>query len=151
MPLSSDGAIVPIYSAVDDIPTVVDEDEIRFDTLRHDLTFIPGSRRVSKAILTMSSSVRDASVIELEPLITFNMAGLGYNHPEWSQGADKGPSAIGYEEWQPAEMSGTDPLNQHVQTVMRASSDGQTGVGVLEQGIFGPSEQYGFEDYLDPA
>jgi hypothetical protein len=99
----------------------------------------------------MASSDREASVIELEPLLTFNMAGLGYNHPEWSQGADKGPSAIGYEEWRPGDMSGTDPLNQHVQTVMRAVCDGQIGIGVLEQGIFGPSAKYGFKDYLDAA
>jgi hypothetical protein len=150
-PLFSDGAIVPFYSSVDDIPTVVDENEIRFDTLSHELTFTPGSRRVKKAVLTMASSDREASVIELEPLLTFNMAGLGYNHPEWSQGADKGPSAIGYEEWRPGDMSGTDPLNQHVQTVMRAVCDGQIGIGVLEQGIFGPSAKYGFKDYLDAA
>lgn len=150
-PLNKDGAIVPAYPSMEKINTAVDPDEIRYSTLKHDLSFVPGTRRVNKAILTMSAPDRDDAIITLEPLITFNMAGLGYNHPEWSQGQDKGESAIGYEEWKPSEMAADDPLNQHVQTVMRATSGSETGIGVLEQAIFGPCEQYGFKDHLDGA
>jgi hypothetical protein len=41
--------------------------------------------------------------------------------------------------------------NQHIQQVVRATSGGKQGIGVLEQIAFGPHHRYGFKELLDPA
>jgi hypothetical protein len=43
------------------------------------------------------------------------------------------------------------PDNVHVQQVMRARSNGQEGIGVLEQIILGPHATSGFTQFLDGA
>jgi hypothetical protein len=89
--------------------------------------------------------------IELEPLICFRMKGIGYMHPEWGHGLWKGELAVGGESWKVDEL---DPMafeNQHLQQVVRATSGGAQGVGVLEQICFGPHAKYGFTELLDPA
>jgi hypothetical protein len=41
--------------------------------------------------------------------------------------------------------------NQHIQQVMRATMDGEQGIGVMEQLAFGPYPRYGLNEFLDPA
>ena len=89
--------------------------------------------------------------ISLEPLLRFQMKGIGYTHPEWGHGVWKGELAIGGESWKLDEL---DPLaydNQHIQQVMRARMGDEEGIGVLEQICFGPHATYGFKEILDGA
>ena len=86
-----------------------------------------------------------------EPLLRFQMKGIGYTHPEWGHGVWKGELAIGGESWKLDEL---DPLafdNQHIQQVMRARMGDEEGIGVLEQIAFGPHARYGFTSILDGA
>ena len=67
------------------------------------------------------------------------MKGIGYTHPEWGHGMWKGELAIGGESWRTDDL---DPMaidNQHVQQVVRATSGGEQGIGVLEQLCLGPA------------
>ena len=55
------------------------------------------------------------------------------------------------ESWKCDEL---DPMafeNQHIQQVVRATCDGEQGIGVLEQICFGRHARYGFKQLLDPA
>jgi hypothetical protein len=90
-------------------------------------------------------------VITLEPLVTFQMLGLGYLHPEWGHGMWRGPEAVGGEVWTLAELDPMEPRHLHVQQVCRAKAKGREGVGVLEQLVIGPHRPSGFEGILDPA
>ena len=58
--------------------------------------------------------------IELEPLLTFRMRGLGYTHPEWGHGHWHGELAVGSEEHTVEELDNVEPWNIHIQQVMRA-------------------------------
>jgi hypothetical protein len=117
----------------------------------HDVEWEPGTRRARRASITMTPWRGEPDVIRLEPLLTFQMSGLGYLHPEWSHGTYKGEAAVGAEEW---KLSEVDPLqfpNLHIQQLCTVDKGGQRGVGVLEQLVFGPHEPSGFTGLLDGA
>ncbi len=93
--------------------------------------------------------------VELEPIATFQMMGIGYFHPEWSHGVWKGDLAAGGERWNTAEL---DPLaiqNVHIQALCRAKLTGRgdvrEGMGILEQLVLGPHAPSGLSGLLDGA
>jgi hypothetical protein len=89
--------------------------------------------------------------MRLEPLLCFRMKGIGYTHPEWGHGVWKGELAVAGESWRCDALDEMAIENQHVQQVMRATMDGEQGIGVMEQLAFGPYPRYGFREFLDPA
>jgi hypothetical protein len=118
-------------------------------TLEHRVVYEKGTRRASSAEIALVSRSGERHEIQLEPLLRFQLKGLGYSHPEWGHGRWKGELAIGSESWKSDEL---DPLaleNQHIQQVMRARMGKRSGVGVLEQLCFGPHARYGFVEFLD--
>ena len=75
--------------------------------------------------------------IELEPLLTFRMRGLGYTHPSGATRSWHGEHAVGSEEHKVEELDNLEPWNIHIQQVMRARCGDRVGLGVLEQLAFG--------------
>ena len=89
--------------------------------------------------------------MRLEPVLTFQMLGLGYLHPEWGHGTWKGESAVGRGEWVLADLDPLVAAHLHVQSLCRVDQGGQRGVGVLEQLVIGPHEPSGLRQVLDGA
>jgi len=146
-----DAAIVPAYADPAAIPGVTDDDIRYWSRAEGSVTYIPGTRRAAKAQIALVSTGGERRDIELEPLLCFQMKGIGYIHPEWAHGCWKGELAIGGESWRSADL---DPLaleNIHVQQVVRARCDGREGIGVLEQLCLGTHEPSGFKEFLDGA
>jgi hypothetical protein len=152
----TDGAILPVYDDAGAIPGAEDPATEVLAGVEHHLEYIPGTRRAGHARLELIHEGGAVETIALEPLLCFRMKGIGYMHPEWGHGHWKGELAVGGEMWKIDEL---DPMafdNQHIQQVVRATSDdparaGRTGIGVLEQLCFGPHARYGFEGLLDGA
>ncbi|RJF87847.1 hypothetical protein D3874_13105 [Oleomonas cavernae] len=120
------------------------------------VSFIPGSRHAAKASLFYRHRGGGETRIDLTPKFHFYMMGLGYGHPEWPHGGNKGPLAIGHEVLKLAEVTGYFPPHLHIQAFVTATMtrpDGSIGQGrgVLEQLIVGPHAPSGFKDILDPA
>ena len=116
-----------------------------------DIEWEPGTRRARRATLTLAPWRAEPAVITLEPLLTFQMKGIGYFHPEWAHGVWRGETAEGSDSWILDEI---DPLglpNIHVQQLCRATVDGRRGVGVLEQLAIGPHPPTGLTGLLDGA
>jgi hypothetical protein len=124
------------------------------DTIRHShettyaYTWEPGTRRATAFDLTYRLSSGPVQ-LHFEPIVHFQMLGLGYLHPEWGHGMWKGELAIGGERFTlPVE----DPMlmhHLHVQTLSHVSCslpDGSshTGIGVLETLVLGAHEPSGF-------
>jgi hypothetical protein len=146
-----DGATLPAYESQDDIPGVEDPATRHLLGVEHRLSFRPGTRRISAAELTLLEPGGIREVIHLEPVLCFQMKGIGYAHAEWGHGMWKGELAIGSESWRCDEL---DPMafdNQHVQQVVKARLGNEKGIGVLEQFLLGPHARYGFKEILDPA
>lgn len=148
----TDQAIMPTYKSADAIPGVNDPNQQQWDGLvEHNVEFIPGTRQAKKASFYMNDRGGERLEITLEPLMAHRMKGLGYLHPEWGHGHWHGELVIAAESWADAEL---DPLaldNIHVQQVVRATCNGETGYGVLEQLHIGPHPKLGFEDWFDGA
>ena len=146
-----DGFQLPAYSDPMQIPGIEDPKTERLNSVAHDFTWKSGTRNVSGGTLTMEPLVGDPIVVELEPLLSVRMKGMGYGHPEWGHGFWKGELAIAGESW---DLDDIDPLaieNLHIQEVIKVRSGESHGVGVLEQLVVGPYPRYGFAEFLDGA
>lgn len=90
--------------------------------------------------------------LTFEPLVRFQMRGLGYTSPKWGHGLYHGPLAVEREDLVLADL---DPMartldNLHVQIISRVTtSDGETGIGGFEQLVIGPYEPWGLTEYFD--
>jgi hypothetical protein len=150
-PWHFDGASMPAYDSVDKIPAVEDPGTRKMVDGKHELVYVPGTRRAKSAVISMAERGGERMEISLEPLLCFQMKGIGYQHPQWAHGWWKGELAIGGDAWKSADL---DPLafeNLHIQQVMAAKCGNETGIGVLEQFCIGPYAPYGFEELIDGA
>ena len=150
-PIHQDGAFVPAYGSLAKIPGVMDPGIRAMASVEHEIKYVPGTRRAESARITLVERSGERREIELEPLTAFRMKGIGYTHPEWGHGRWKGELAIGGESWKTADLNELALENIHVQQVMRARSEGQEGVGVLEQICLGQHAPSGFKEFLDGA
>ena len=150
-PLHQDGAIVPAYASLEEIPGVMDEGIRAMASVEHEIEYAPGTRRAKSARIALVERSGERREISLEPLLTFRMKGIGYTHPEWGHGRWKGELAVGGESWKTADLNELALDNIHIQQVMRARSDGREGIGVLEQICLGPHAPSGFKEFLDGA
>lgn len=117
----------------------------------HHVSWIPGTRRAKSVRIVLTAVDGAVREIALEPILTFQMLGLGYLHPEWGHGLWKGEAAVAVESWRPADCAPMDPRHIHVQQLCRARMGSHVGVGVFEQLVIGPHAPSGFQGLLDPA
>jgi hypothetical protein len=111
----------------------------------------PGTRRVAALELVLDGDAGEPLELALEPVLTFQMLGLGYLHPEWGHGLWKGESALAVESWDTRELAPLDPRHLHVQQLCRARLGKRTGFGLCEQLVIGPHAPSGLTSLLDPA
>ncbi|MEW6441807.1 MAG: hypothetical protein AB1640_12810 [bacterium] len=110
-----------------------------------------GTRHARSAeIFFVRPSGRELRLL-FEPLYHFYMSGLGYTHPEWGHGVDRGEMVVGYDTIDLATVDESIPLYLHIQAVSRVEMNGRRGMGVLEQLVLGPHAPSGFNGLLDPA
>ncbi len=146
-----DGAIVPVHDGgPEKIPGVMDPDTVTYKRVEHELEFVPGTRRASGARIALVGSDASRLDIELEPLLTFRMKGIGYTHPVWGHGRWHDELAIGSDRFKCDELDPNAIENQHIQQVVRARCGDEVGIGVLEQIHLGEHARYGFEGLVDP-
>jgi len=117
----------------------------------HRVLWQPGTRRARAAEVTLRPHRGAPLVIALEPVLTFQMRGLGYLDPEWGHGLWKGPELVDGVAWTLADLDPMDPRHLHVQQLCRARCGEREGLGVLEQLVIGPHAPSGFTGLLDPA
>jgi hypothetical protein len=149
--LVREGIVAPLYPSEDAVPGVNDGRDERMATARHRVTYHKGTRLAQSAELDLVPLQGDIRTIHMEPILKFQMKGLGYGHPEWGQGMWKGEEAIGGESFDTRQLDMLSRENIHVQQVVKATDGTRTGVGVLEQICIGPYAPSGFESFLDGA
>ena len=149
--LVREGIVAPLYPNEAAIPTVQHSTDKRMATARHRIQYHRGTRLASSAEIDLVNLAGETRTIALEPILKFQMKGLGYGHPEWGQGMWKGELATGKESFDPRQL---DPLareNLHVQQVVIANDGKRRGIGVLEQIVAGPYAPAGFTQFFDGA
>jgi hypothetical protein len=117
----------------------------------HQLQLEPGTRRATRATITLSRAGGEVLPIEMTPLYNFAMVGLGYNHPVWGHGMSVGDDVVDGESFVLSEIDPTSPMHLHIQAVCEARLGSRVGIGVLEQLIIGPHAPSGLSELLDFA
>jgi hypothetical protein len=149
--LAREGFTAPLYADAGAIPGIEDPGEERMATARHRVTYHPNTRLASHAEIDLVPLTGAIRTIHLEPILRFQMKGLGYGHPVWGQGRWQDELATGGESFDPNDIDLLAPENIHVQQVVRASDGSRQGIGVLEQIVVGPYQPAGFKGPLDGA
>jgi hypothetical protein len=146
-----DGFVLPVVSPVAAI-TPPDAPGVVHQLPRGQrLTFEPGTRWISGGEVDVLPHGGDTYTMTLEPMLRFQMTGLGYGSSEWGHGYYKGDLVVGRETWRLDEIKPGDPTAQHTHHAVKVRIGDQVGVGLLEQIIFGPHTQFGFHEFLDGA
>ena len=149
--LVREGIEAPLFRTEAEIPDALDGTDRRMATARHRVTYHPGTRLASSAEIDLVELDGATRTISLQPLLRFQMKGLGYGHPQWGQGMWKGELATAGESFDPNALDLLAPENIHVQQVVRANDGERNGIGVLEQVVVGPYAPAGFVDLFDGA
>lgn len=150
-PLVREGIEAPLYPSEGDVPEAADGLDTRMATARHRVRYHPGTRLAAEAEIDLVPLEGDIRIVELAPVLRFQMKGLGYGHPRWGHGMWHDELALGSESFDLGELDPLAPENIHVQQVVAASDGARTGMGVLEQIAIGPYRPAGFVDLLDGA
>lgn len=144
------GARVPYVAKSDEPVLARDTGETEARPCEYRFDYVPGTRRLKHAVIRSRLAGGEFCEIAYEPIVTFQMAGLGYSHPEWGHGRWKGELAIADETWKVAELDVTKPQFFHVQQVCKATLDGKhTTFGILEHAAHGPHAPSGFQGLHD--
>ena len=150
-PLIREGIVAPLYDTQPEGPDVEDGRDRRLATCRHRIAYHPGTRLAASAEIDLVNHDDSVRTIRFEPLLTFQMKGIGYGHPEWGHGYWKGELATGHESFDPSALDMLQVPNFHTQQVVRARDGSRVGLGVLEQVVLGPYAPAGFTGMADGA
>ncbi len=144
-------ARIPVLGGPD-APTYGDPDAVEhLRAAEYRIDWEPGTRRAQRATIITTPWSGEPEETHLEPILRFQMLGIGYLHPEWGHGTWHGEAATGSGEWRLSDLDPVALPHLHVQQLCRAEKDGQRGVGVLEQLVLGPHRPSGFVGPLDGA
>ena len=149
--LVREGIVAPLFGSEAEVPAAWDARDTRMATARHRIKYHPGTRLARTAEIDLVDHDGGVRTIALEPILKFQMKGLGYGHPEWGQGMWKGDLAIGGESFDPRQLDPLAPQHLHTQQVVRATDGTRSGIGVLEQIVVGPYAPGGFTAFFDGA
>ena len=84
-PLHREALIAPLYATPADVPAVEDGKIERMAYVRHRVTYHPGTRLAAAAELDFEDLKGATRTICMEPILKFQMKGLGYSHPTWAK------------------------------------------------------------------
>ena len=121
-------------------------------TVEADIAYIPGTRWPGKGtVLRFGPRGTFHREIEVEPLVPYQMKGLGYTHPDHAFGAWTGEARVERETWKVGELDPRDVTFLHRQSVSRVRrADGVEGVGIFEHRVAGPHLPSGVPEGTEP-
>ena len=146
-----DAIVAPLYAAEPDGPEAEDGCARHLATCRHQLGWFPNTRLAKTIAIDLVDHDGAARHITMEPLLRFQMRGIGYAHPEWGHGWWKGELAIGHETIDPDTLDLLQVPNFHTQQVVRVTDGSRQGIGVFEQVHMGPYAPAGMTGMTDGA
>lgn len=147
--LSAD--LLPLYDNPDDIPELTESGLVHMTDIQHTVSWQKGSRRAAGMEMAMSDKQGNRYEISMEPLLLFQMLGIGYTHSEWGHGYWKGALVTAREEWDLGAINPLDYQFIHNHQVVRARMGDRVGMGTLETIVIGRHARSGFKDFFDGA
>ncbi len=149
MPWHQSGAVVPRITS--DEP-VLDPGRVqRGTTADIEVVWEPGTRWARSITTKLGMWQAEPIEISYEPIVRFQMSGIGYRHPEWGHGRWISDEVSTRDVIDLATVNAQDPTMVHVQALSRARWGDRTGIGIVEQLIVGPHEPTGLTGIIDGA
>jgi hypothetical protein len=148
-PWHQSGAVVPVLGGGD--PPIDPGRVQRSEEASFDVTWEPGTRWAERITTRLGRWGADPVEVSYEPVLRFQMSGIGYGHPVWGHGRWVGDDESTRDR---IDLGGVDPLDPtmlHIQALARASWGERRGTGVVEQLIVGPHQPTGLTGVLDGA
>jgi len=143
-------SIVKTHGDAEEVPKeAVEASQEVMASAHHEIRWRSGTRWPEKAAIHFEARDGAKYDIELEPLLRFQMMGIGYQHPEWGHAMWRDELDTGYESWNLDEVEPDEYCTIHVHHVVRATMGEQQGIGILETLVFGRHEPSGFRDLFD--
>lgn len=143
------GAVVP---RLEDGEPVIDPGRVqRGESATIDVEWGQGTRWARSLTTRLGLWNCEPLEVTYEPLVRFQMSGIGYLHPEWGHGKWRGEADATRDK---IVLDEIDPLSGkyvHIQALSRARCGTQIGMGVVEQLILGPHEPTGLAGVLEGA
>lgn len=143
--------LLPLYDDPAEIPTLEEPGLVAMRDIQHAITWHAGTRRAAGMTLSMQDAEGRSYELSMEPILLFQMLGIGYNHGEWGHGCWQGELVTAREEW---DLRAIDPLDYsfiHNHQVVRARMGDRVGMGTLETIVIGRHAPSGFKDFFDGA
>jgi len=114
----------------------------------------PGTRWPRRAVISAFDDAGRPYRIEVEAGDRLYLSGIGYMHPDWGHGYNKGPLAIGYDEIRKGDVAGYGMPWVHAEAFARltlTTPEGRTinGIGTFESLSMGPHATRGFTGMFD--
>ena len=113
-----------------------------------------GTRWPASAVISAFDETGAAYRVTIEAGDRTYLSGIGYMHPEWGHGFNKGPLAIGYDEIRKADVAEYGPPWLHSEAFARltmVTPDGRSisGSGTFEALSMGPNAGRGYTGMFD--
>ena len=110
----------------------------------HELEFVPGTREVSRAVMTFRRGT-DAVTVRVTPLTASWLSlGTGYGtEADWAHGMYQGALVVQTREY---DLTGPDAASRRyglIDNLARFETDGAVGYGLFENAVLGPNDRYG--------
>ena len=142
------GAIVPTLGSPSDPVVGPDVHIDSTEQVGHDITWRSGSRNADAAKLDLVWP-DGTEHVELTPILTFFMNGVGYFHPTRAHGNWIDELSVHGDEWRTDEVDRSQFHRFHIQELCTARFGDRVGTGVLEQLVIGAHHPSGFHGLTD--
>lgn len=124
--------------------------------LRIEVEWEPSTRRCRLLTVEFETVGNSAHRVEMHPVVTFPLRGLGFTDPAWTHGSWKGELVVGTRSWKVDDLDPTDYRNVYVQQLTHATWTAPHGVtssgtGILEQLAVNDHAPSGLVGFLDGA
>ena len=146
-----EGITAPKYASEALIPEQTTSQVHHSAAVSHRIEYRPGTRHMKYAEIDYVELDGSKRTLAFDPMLQFQMKGLGYMHPVWKQGAWMGEYATHGESFVVADLNPLAPEHVHTQQICRVTDGKQQGVGAFELAVIGPYQPGGFTEFLDGA
>jgi hypothetical protein len=148
-PWHESGAVVPHLGA-DDPP--IDPGRVqRATSADAEISWLAGTRWADHLTMHLGMWSGDPVDVTYEPLVRFQMSGIGYRHPDWNHGVWRGEADATRDSFVTDDVDPAAPEFIHIQALSKATWGRRTGMGVVEQLVIGPHEPTGLTGIVDGA
>ena len=123
----------------------------RGDRAEVEVTWQTGTRWAERITTRLHRWEAPSVEVSYEPILRFQMSGVGYLHPEWGHGMWRGDLDVSRDQIVLGEVDPESVTGIHIQALSVARWGDREGVGTVEQMVLGPHRPSGLEGVLTGA